>query len=150
MNQKNSPPRFVFLLNVGLRAIERWLDSRTDRPATLSSAQAGALFFLHKHDGALIGDIAQALSVGASAMTGMANRMEQAGLITRVRDTTDGRAIRLHLTEEGQVARRRAQADLKLLNAKLTEGFTEAEMHVVARWLEKLPDQFQPDSKEND
>lgn len=148
MSQKNSPPRFVFLLNVGVRAIERWLDSRTDRPATLSSAQVGALFFLHKHDGALIGDIAQALSVGAPAMTGMANRMEQAGLITRVRDTTDGRAIRLHLTEEGQVARRRAQAGLKLLNAKLTEGFTEAEMQVVARWLEKLPDQFQPDNKE--
>jgi DNA-binding MarR family transcriptional regulator len=150
MNQKKSPPRFVFLLNVGLRAIERWLDSRTDRPATLSSAQVGALFFLHKQEGALIGDIAQALSVGASAMTGMANRMEQAGLITRVRDTGDGRAIRLHLTEEGQVARRRAQADLKLLNAKLTEGFTETEMQVVARWLEKLPSKFQLDDREID
>lgn len=150
MNQKKTPPRFVFLLNVGLRSIERWLDSRTDRPSTLSSAQVGALFFLQKQDGALIGDIAQALSIGAPAMTGMANRMEQAGLIARVRDTGDGRAIRLYLTEEGQSARRRAQADLKLLNAKLTEGFTDDEMQVVARWLEKLPDQFRLEDTEAD
>jgi len=148
MNKKASSPRFVFLLNVGLRSIERWLDSRTDRPSALSSAQVGALFFIHKQESALIGDIAQALSIGAPAMTGMANRMEQAGLITRIRDTGDGRAIRLHLTEEGQSARRRAQADLKLLNAKVTEGFTDDEMQVVVRWLEKLPDKFRLEDTE--
>lgn len=138
MSKSTSPPKYVFLLNVGLRSIERWLESRPDRPSTLSSAQVGALFYLARHDGALIGEVAQALMIGAPAMSGLANRMEQAGLIARRRDAIDGRAIRLYLTEQGQLVRQRAQADLLILNAKLTEGFSEAEMKVVARWLESL------------
>lgn len=76
-------------------------------------------------------------------MTGLANRLEQAGLLVRRRDSGDGRAIRLHLTEEGQLARRRAKADLAILNSKLTDGFSDAEMQIVARWLEAIRSRFE-------
>lgn len=137
MPRKN--PRLVFLLNVGLRAIERWLESRPDRPAALTSAQVGTIFYLFRNDGALIGEVAQSLMIGAPAMSGMANRMEQAGLIMRHRDTADGRSIRLFLTKEGKVVGERARSDLARLNAALTEGFSEAEMAIVERWLASIP-----------
>lgn len=145
MSELQDSPKLFFLLNVGLRSVDRWLDSRR-RPPVLSSAQTGTLFYLSRHDGALIGEVAQALMVGAPAMSGMANRMEQAGLIARRSDPQDGRATRLFLTEAGKVQSQRAKANLPMLNAKLAEGFSSAEMDVVARWLESLQHKLEPDS----
>ena len=132
--------RLVFLPNIAQRAVERWIESRTDDgPAALSAAQAGTMFFLSRNDGALVGDVAQALRIGAPAMSGLANRLEQAGYLVRKRDGLDGRTIRLFQTEEGRAAGQRAKAGLGVLNAKLSEGFSEDEMAVVGRWLESLP-----------
>ncbi len=72
-------------------------------------------------------------------MSGLANRLEQAGFLVRMRDAEDGRAIRLHQTEEGRAAGLRAKAALSTLNTKLSEGFSADEMAVVGRWLESLP-----------
>ena len=46
---------------------------RNTRPVFLrNAAQAGTLFFLSRKGGALIGDVAQALRIGAPAMSGLA------------------------------------------------------------------------------
>lgn len=131
--------RLVFLLNLAQRAVDRWIESKANEPPALSAAQAGTMFFLSHSDGALIGDVAQALNIGAPAMSGLANRLEQAGYLLRKRDPNDGRAIRLYQTEEGHAAGLRAKASLGALNAKLSEGFSLDEMAVVGRWLESLP-----------
>lgn len=133
-----SKTRLVFLLNVAQRTVERWIESKADGPMALSAAQAGTMFFLSRHDGALVGDVAQALKIGAPAMSGLANRLEQAGYLIRRRDPEDGRAIRLYQTEEGRAAGQDAKARLSALNAHLTEGFSADEMEVVGRWLESL------------
>ena len=130
--------RLVFLLNVAQRAVDRWIENRAGGPA-LSPAQAGTMFLLSRSDGALIGDVAQALNIGAPAMSGLANRLEQAGYLVRKRDAEDGRAIRLYQTDEGRAAGQRAKAALSALNTQLSEGFSQEEMSVVGRWLETLP-----------
>ena len=131
--------RLVFLLNLAQRAVDRWIEGRAGGSSALSAAQAGTLFFLSRSDGALIGEVAQALNIGAPAMSGLASRLEQAGYVVRQRDSEDGRAIRLYQTEEGRLAGQGAKAALGALNAKLSEGFSEDEMAVVGRWLESLP-----------
>jgi DNA-binding MarR family transcriptional regulator len=131
--------RLVFLLNVAQRAVDRWIEGSADGPAALSAAQAGTMFFLSRNDGALIGDVAQALNIGAPAMSGLANRLEQTAYLVRQRDTVDGRAIRLYQTEQGRLAGQRAKTKLSALNAKLSAGCSEEEMAIVARWLESLP-----------
>lgn len=131
--------RLVFLLNIAQRAVERWIESSADEPAALSAAQAGTMFFLSRSDGALVGDVAHAMKIGAPAMSGLANRLEQAGYLVRKRDELDGRTIRLFQTEAGRAAGQRAKAALSALNVKLSDGFTEDEMAVVGRWLESLP-----------
>lgn len=130
--------RLVFLLNVAQRAIERWIESNAGGPTSLTAAQAGTMFFLSRHDGALVGDVAHALGIGAPAMSGLANRLEQGGYLIRKRDSADGRTIRLYQTEEGRAAGQRAKSVLSALNAQLSEGFSTDEMEVVGRWLESL------------
>ena len=54
----------------------------------------------------------------------------------------DGRAIRLYQTDAGRVAAKRAKSVLATLNTQLHEGFSEADIAVVARWLEALQAKF--------
>jgi DNA-binding MarR family transcriptional regulator len=46
-------------------------------------------------------DLAQSSLITTGAMTSRLDRLERAGLITRTPDPTDGRAVRVHLTEQG-------------------------------------------------
>lgn len=67
--------RLFFLLNIGQRRVQRWVDRKAETDARASAAQAGVLFFLAKQDGALIGEVGAALQLAPSAMTGLADRM---------------------------------------------------------------------------
>lgn len=132
--------RLVYLLNVGQRRLQRWQTRAAGGGVT--AAQSGLLFFLGTNNGALMSEAAAALDLGAPGISGLADRTEKAGLIERRADETDGRASRLWLTDAGRAARQRSKSRMKDLNTKLTEGFTEAEIDVVARWLTSLQDKF--------
>jgi DNA-binding MarR family transcriptional regulator len=133
--------RLVYLLNVGHRKLHRWTQART-AAGGVTAAQAGLLFFLAKNNGTLMSEAASALNLGPSGITGLADRMERLNLITRKPDAKDMRIWRLWLTSEGKLAFKRAKAGLTELNALLTEGFTPAEIDVVAKWLASLQDKF--------
>jgi DNA-binding MarR family transcriptional regulator len=75
-------------------------------------------------------------------MTGLADRMAKAGLLTRHADSDDGRATRLFVTDEGRAAFKRARVLLRELNGKLCDGFSDDELDVVARWLHALQQRF--------
>ncbi|MFD1561698.1 MarR family winged helix-turn-helix transcriptional regulator [Paraburkholderia silviterrae] len=133
--------RLVYLLNVGQRRLHRWSQART-WAGGVTAAQAGLLFFLAKNDGALTNEAAAALDLKAPGMSGLVDRAERAGLIERHADDSDRRVSRLWLTKEGRAAVKRSKASLADLNARLTDGFTDAEIDVVARWLTSLQDKF--------
>ena len=134
--------RLIFLMNVGFRRLQRGLEQQMLADDGLTSAQSGVLFFLGRNDGALIGDISGALDLVPSAMTGLADRMERAGLIQRKRDGADGRGQRIYLTEMGRKVRKRAVAQAQAVNAALMEGFSDEEIDVVSRWLTSLQTKF--------
>ena len=67
--------------------------------------------------------------------------MTAASLIKR-RPVHDGRASRLWLTPAGRAAMAQSKAGLTEVNVRLTEGFTEAEINVVARWLTTMQTRF--------
>ncbi|WER47682.1 MarR family winged helix-turn-helix transcriptional regulator [Cupriavidus sp. WKF15] len=133
--------RLVYLLNVGQRRLQRWSQARV-AGGGVTAAQSGLLFFLGGNDGALMSEAAAALDLGAPGMSGLADRTEKAGLIERRPDASDRRVSRLWLTEAGRAARQRSKVSMKALNAKLTKGFTEAEIDIVARWLTSLQTKF--------
>ncbi len=136
MKPGHKPPRFVFLINRAQKAIARWIEGRPDAWEGVTGAQAGLLFVLDARDEAAIGEIAQALDVAPAAVTNLSKRMQAAGLVERVGDAFDARLTRLRLSADGRQACKRAKAVLAELNARLTDGFSEDELRVVARWLE--------------
>ncbi len=134
--------RLIFLLNAGQRRVQRWIESKMAAKGGLTAAQSGVLFYLGDKDGVLIGEAADALDLAPSAMTGLIDRMTRAELVERRADPKDGRAMRLHLTDRGRDARQAAKSGLDGINAHLTDGFTDAEIAVVARWLASLQTKF--------
>jgi DNA-binding MarR family transcriptional regulator len=130
--------RLIFLLNVAQRRLQRWLAGQ----GGVTAAQSGLLFVLGRRDGVLIGEAGAALDLGMPGISGLVDRMIEAGLIEKRADPNDGRAWRLWLTPSGRKALARAKAGLADLNARLTDGFTDAEIDIVARWLTGLQAKF--------
>jgi len=133
--------RLVFLLNVAQRRLQRWMAARA-QASGVTAAQSGLLFILGQRDGVLMGEAGAALDLGPPGISGLVDRMTAASLIRRRADPDDGRAWRLWLTPAGRVAMAQSKAGLSEVNARLTEGFTEAEINVVARWLTTMQTRF--------
>ena len=128
------------------RRLQRYLAARGPKGATPS--QTGLLFVLGKRDGALMSEAGAALDLGMPGISGLADRMVEAGLIERRADPVDGRAWRLWLTAAGRKALARNKAGTAELNARLTEGFSDAEIDIVSRWLTSVQSKFPKGAEE--
>ena len=139
-----APPadhRLVFLLNVAQRRLQRYVAAHGgDRGVT--AAQSGLLFVLGQRDGVPMNEAAAALDLNAPGISGLVERMIAAKLIRRRVDPEDGRVWRLWLTPAGRTALVESKAELVRIQARLTEGFSEAEIEVVARWLTSFQSKF--------
>lgn len=89
--------------------IERFANTRLPEagvPAGVSVARANLLLAVHaarEHDGSTrMVDIALDLGVTGRTLTTMVDALEKQGLLARVPDPDDRRAIQLELTEEGE------------------------------------------------
>ena len=144
MRNNSVPPpdrRLIYLLNVAQRRLQRFVAAQT-KAGGVTSAQSGLLFVLGKHDGALMGEAGAALDLGPPGISGLAERMVEGGLIEKRADPDDGRASRLWLTAAGRKALVRTKAGVAELNARLTEGFSDAEIDIVSRWLTSVQSKF--------
>jgi DNA-binding MarR family transcriptional regulator len=133
--------RLVFLLNVAQRRLQRWVATKTEQNG-VTAAQSGLLFILGQRDGVLMGEAGAALDLGPPGISGLVDRMTMAGLIERRADPDDGRAWRLWLTPAGRAALAQSKAGLIEINARLADGFTDAEIEIVARWLTSFQTRF--------
>lgn len=138
--------RLIYLLSVAQRRLQRWMASQPESEVT--PAQAGLLFILGKQDGILMGEAGAALDLGPAGISGLVDRTATAKLVERRADRADGRAWRVWLTPKGRTALAQAKAAAAEVNAALTQGFTRAEIDIVARWLTSIQDKFPRDPEE--
>ncbi|MBW3602415.1 MAG: MarR family transcriptional regulator [Actinobacteria bacterium] len=87
-----------------LRRFERWSERRAAE-AGLTAAQHQLLLAVRAlggPGGPTVGDVAEALFVRHHSAVELIDRAARAGLVTRRRDTEDGRLVRLALTRRGR------------------------------------------------
>ncbi|MET4390599.1 DNA-binding MarR family transcriptional regulator [Bradyrhizobium sp. F1.4.3] len=135
--------RLIYLLSVAQRRLQRWMAAQPESEVT--PARAGLLFILGRQDGVLMGEAGAALDLGPAGISGLVDRTAAAKLVERRADRDDGRAWRVWLTPKGRTALAQARAAAAEVNAALTEGFTSAEIDIVARWLTSIQDKFPRD-----
>ena len=92
-------------------------------------------------------ELADLLDLNKSAVTGLVQRMGRAGTLRREPNPEDGRGSVLYVTAKGDALLERAKPLLRRLNGELDEGFTEAEIEVVLRFLNRTVERFGADGK---
>lgn len=80
--------------------------TRTYRPFLnelgLTYPQFLVMLVLWEHDARRLGEIADDLLLATHAVSPIIDRLEEAGLVRRVKDESDGRAIQVELTKAGK------------------------------------------------
>jgi DNA-binding MarR family transcriptional regulator len=133
-----SDRRLLFLLQRAARAAVNYANDATLERLGISVAQLGTLSHLAKHPGSSMTEVADLLDLNKSAVSGMMTRLERARLVKRVANPNDGRAALLFLTPKGDSVRVDAGPVFRRTISEMTKGFTEGELEVVYRFLNKL------------
>jgi MarR family transcriptional regulator, organic hydroperoxide resistance regulator len=132
-------PRIFYLIKLAHAALTRAAGQGAASHGGPTGVQMGALFVLAARGPVLMKDLAQELAINNSAVTGLVARMEDAGLVSRENDASDGRAVKVAATPKGAKAAARALPMVRELNAAALEGFSKPEIAVIARFLTELP-----------
>jgi DNA-binding MarR family transcriptional regulator len=111
-------------------------------PLGISTSQLPVLFLLEKNPGAMLKDISEALQINASAITGLIDRMETAGLVRRQQSEKDERAVHLFATSSGLAKAVAAKPIIGRLNTRLTGNFSERDIATVGRFLNSILRRF--------
>ena len=127
--------RLYFLLNVAQQALRQRVDRECVERVGLTSAQAGLLFYVARHEGCLLKDVASGLGLKNAAITGLVARVEKTGCIRREVSAADARATKVFLTAKGHKKLLAIKQLNDEFNALLRRGFAAPEVDVVLRFL---------------
>lgn len=90
-----------YWLGVALRRVQRRFTEALET-YEITPAQFFVLNCLETHDGLRPRQLAERVTLDASSLTGLLDRMERAGLLVRKQDPQDRRSLRVSLTELGR------------------------------------------------
>jgi DNA-binding MarR family transcriptional regulator len=125
------------LLTQLTQAYRGLLESLMDRVG-LHRAQVNVLCRLFEQDGMTQSEIADKLSVQGATITGMLQRMEEAGLITRRRDPDDNRLVRVYLTDSGRNQERAIGEQALRVEQAVFEGLSDQERAALRHMMKRM------------
>jgi DNA-binding MarR family transcriptional regulator len=125
------------------KASQRWNDGlgaafRDAGFPEVRPSYGAVLVPLFEEDDLRIGALAARSGLSKQAMTTLVRSVEEAGLVSRVRDTSDGRAFRISLTARGEELRPVAEQVLADLAARARERLSESELQTLKTSLRKV------------
>lgn len=103
----------------------------------LTAPQRLALRFIGRDPGLVLGALAALLHLDPGTVTGIVQRLESAGLVTRVRGE-DTRRIHLDLTAKGRTLNRRRKGTVEAAVRKTLAAISPADADAAARVLHRL------------
>ncbi len=109
----------------------------------LTPVQFFTMNILNSHDGMKFKDLATALSIEGATLSGIIDRMERAGFLTRRADPDDRRSILLFLTENGKQVGPIVKELGEKLDTHIRDQFEEQEFATFLQVLDRMmvPDQ---------
>lgn len=88
----------------------------------ITPSQYALLHCLYVQDGLTPSQLAQALRLDTSSITGILGRLEKKGLIDRVYSQEDRRSVSIHLRDEGKALWAQVDRVIEEANAKILDG----------------------------
>lgn len=134
--------RLIYQLNLARHTMMKAMNARCRSELGVSVSQLGALMVLSERPGCVMKDLATILMLDKSAVTGLAGRMVDKGLIAKESCRDDSRVTRLSTTERGRAVLKDGMRLLQEANRLMTSGFSEQELGTVSRYLDHLTAAF--------
>lgn len=125
------------------KALQRWNERleagfRSAGFPEVRPSYGSVLVPLYEEDGLRMGELAQRSGLSKQAMTTLVRAVEDAGLVTRARDSEDGRAYRVSLTARGNELRPVAETVLAELAASARSELSDEELTTLFTSLRKV------------
>ena len=130
-------PEFLDLHSKTSKALRVAAEAAVQRHG-LRLGQDHLLAALWEQDGRTPGEVAAAVNVTTPAVTKLATRMAEAGLMERRPDPHDNRLVRLWLTDAGRALRKPIEAERQHLEDQLTATLTKTERATLIKALTKI------------
>lgn len=89
------------------------------------------------------GMVGASISLDRSTMASIVTRLEERGLISRIRPADDGRKRLLYLTDEGKAAVKDLVGRAQKLDGLLMEGFGPLGMDIVVSMMDSLAQRWE-------
>lgn len=99
-----------------------------------------SLIHLWNEDGLKVVDLGKRSGLEASTMSGLLDRMERDGLVTRVPDPSDRRVLRINLTDEGRRVRDPVIREVEQLLSEVLDGIPDEEIARTTNLLQRILD----------
>ena len=138
-----SPPvqtkEIIFLIRKLMQGGE-FYTKELNKKYQVSAPQLNCLLTLYEYGPLPLSQIAKHIMVKSSTVTGIIDRLEQKGLVTRVRNSQDRRVITIELTEAGKKLTQNAPPPIQ---QKIIDGLKrlpEGEIELIVLALTKLTD----------
>jgi DNA-binding MarR family transcriptional regulator len=127
-------------------ALNDVLDAELERDADIRLRWYDVLVKLEeKPDGLRMNELAERILYSKSGFTRVVDRMEEAGLVRRVRPENDRRSILVVLTDEGRETMERARRHHRQgIEQHFSRHLTDADIKALTRALEKISAHARP------
>ena len=134
--------RLIYLITRAQHSLMTYLKKELSaQGAAITPVQAGILFLLRKGAHTMT-ELSRTLSIDNSAITGLVDRLEKAGLAKRTPAPHDRRTYLIRITEKGSAEIDRAYVTIKRVNDEIKAGFSEKEVETFKKVLNNLLENF--------
>ncbi len=135
--------KLIFLLSIAQQAVTKHTNKvMAQNGVRITLAQSGVLFLLKQQDRRMISELGKILGIENSAMTGVVDRLEKFGFVTRQPDPSDRRALLLCITPEGLEEIERAKPIIRRANDAIKADFCKEDIDVFKEVLNGILKRF--------
>ena len=135
--------RLIFLLFMAQQKLRTYINNALFEGGIKTTlSQTGILFLLRQGDGQSMTQLSNALDIDNSTLTGLIDRMERSGFVTRRPGDSDRRALRISITPQGLKESNRASPLIRKINEGIKSGISQEEIETFKRVLGSLLDKF--------
>jgi len=127
---------FFQLSRAGRSGARYW--QRKVAPLGVTAAQSLVLLFLREQDGVTSKELGDKIEFDSATLTGLLDRLSNAGLVERRSHPQDRRAILVHLTQKGSATTQRISRMVDAENRSFLSNLTPEEGLILRSLLKKL------------
>jgi DNA-binding MarR family transcriptional regulator len=121
--------RLIYLVFTAQQKLRTYLNGCLVAEGTkLTITQAGILFLLKQQDGRIMTELSQIMGLDNSTITGLVDRMEKSGFVTRNSNPSDRRLSHIYITPKGQEEVNKAKAVIRRVNEEVKKGFSSGDI----------------------